>query len=475
LVFNSIEFVVFLVSVFTLYWFFCFSKLGLQNILILAASCVFYGWWDVRFLSLIFISIIADFFIAKQIHRTSGSKGKKIWLGTSLFINLGMLGFFKYWNFFVDSWISAWSGVGVTMNSWSLSIILPVGISFYTFQTLSYTIDVYRGHMKPSENFLQFASYVSFFPQLVAGPIERAARFLPQFEKVRKFEYGMAADGVRQILWGLFKKTVIADNCAHFVNLIYQDSSSMPASYLAVGTLLFAFQIYGDFSGYSDIAIGVAKLFGFNLMTNFKTPYFSRSIPEFWKKWHISLTSWFKDYLYIPLGGSRGSRSKTIRNILIIFLVSGLWHGANWTFIIWGLLHFLYFIPSVFFGKTENNRDPQRAWTPLFEPIKMLITFGLTCLAWVYFRSGSVGEANEILIRIVTLDSTGPIPGFNPVSLSLTASLLFFLVMEWTGKSKPIPLKTASPWINRVLYFICVFSILILGYKKPVAFIYFQF
>ena len=354
MLFNSLEFLLFLPIVFLLYWF-VFKKITTQNILILVSSYVFYGWWDWRFLSLILISTLIDYTIGLQLRKTSNLQRRKLLLSFSLVFNLGMLGFFKYYNFFVDSWIEAWSNIGVTMHASSLNIILPVGISFYTFQTLSYTIDIYRKKLEPTKDFIAFASFVSFFPQLVAGPIERATNLLPQFYKKRTFNYDYAVSGMKLILWGLVKKVVIADSCAILVNKIfanYQDESGLA---LCMGAIYFAFQIYCDFSGYSDIAIGTSRLFGFKLMRNFNYPYFSRDIAEFWRRWHISLSTWFRDYLYIPLGGSRGNKWFQLRNVFAIFLVSGFWHGANWTFIVWGGLNALFFIPLLLTNKNRNN------------------------------------------------------------------------------------------------------------------------
>jgi len=323
MLFNSLEFLIFLPTVFVLYWFIFKNQLRAQNILLLLASYIFYGWWDWRFLTLIIASTFLDYFIALQLGKTDISKKRKLLMGISLVGNLGMLGFFKYYNFFVSSWIEAWSSVGITMEASTLNIILPVGISFYTFQTLSYTIDVFKKEMQPTKSFIDFAAFVTFFPQLVAGPIERAAHLLPQFYKNRTFSYQYAVDGVKLIIWGMFKKVVVADNCAFFVNKIFENPEGYSSGELFVGMVFFAFQIYGDFSGYSDIAIGLSKLFGFDLMVNFKFPYFSRDIAEFWRRWHISLSTWFRDYIYIPLGGSKGSQWFQIRNVMIIFLVSG--------------------------------------------------------------------------------------------------------------------------------------------------------
>ena len=351
MLFNSLDFAVFLPIVFVLYWFVTNKSLKAQNFLIVIASYVFYGWWDYRFLALILFSTLVDFAIGLKLRNENNPKYKKCFLWISIIVNIGLLGFFKYYNFFVENFVAAFTFFGNPISPNTLNIILPVGISFYTFQTLSYTIDVYKKSLNATTDFISFAAFVSFFPQLVAGPIERASNLLPQILNKRKFSYQNAVDGCRQILWGLFKKIVIADNCAVFANLIFDNNLDYGGSTLILGAIFFAFQIYGDFSGYSDIAIGISRLFGFNLMQNFAFPYFSRDIAEFWRRWHISLSTWFRDYLYIPLGGSRGGLNMKIRNTFIIFIVSGFWHGANWTFIVWGALNAIYFLPLLLFNK----------------------------------------------------------------------------------------------------------------------------
>lgn len=397
----------------------------------------------------------------------------------SLGLNLGLLGFFKYYNFFVDNFILAFASVGIELQASTLSIILPVGISFYTFQTLSYTIDVYRGKLKPTKDWVAFFAYVSFFPQLVAGPIERASNLLPQFEVKRKFEYAQAADGMRQILWGFFKKMVIADNCGLIVDQVFAQPEAYPASTLAIAAILFAFQIYGDFSGYSDIAIGTARLFGFRLMQNFAYPYFSRDIAEFWRRWHISLSTWFRDYLYIPLGGSRVSRPKVIRNTFIIFLVSGFWHGANWTFIVWGALHACYFLPLLLRHRNRRHLDiiaANRTWPSWKELIALLWTFGLTTLAWIFFRAASVQDAWNYLTQIAD-PSLLQSPGFRKDLLILTPLLFVLIAIEWLQRQAPHGLVLDSqPWWIRWSAYALVFSLIFLfGVTKQTSFIYFQF
>ncbi|WP_430682166.1 MBOAT family O-acyltransferase [Maribacter halichondriae] len=413
MLFNSLDFAIFLPIVFAIYWALQKSGIKLQNLLVVVASYIFYGWWDWHFLLLIFFSTLIDYSIGQKLSAEEMPKKRKILLWCSISVNLGVLGFFKYYNFFLDNFITAFSFFGADISASSLHIILPVGISFYTFQTLSYTIDVYRRKLEPTNDFIAFAAFVSFFPQLVAGPIERASQFLPQFSKKRKFEYDKAVDGMRQILWGLFKKMIIADNCAIYANHIFENSAEMNGSSLFLGALFFTFQIYGDFSGYSDIAIGVSRLFGFDLMRNFAFPYFSRDISEFWRRWHISLSTWFKDYLYIPLGGSRNGMLISVRNVLIVFIVSGFWHGANWTFIAWGALHAFYIIPFVILRKNRVHLHivaKGNVFPSIREILQMVTTFGLVVLAWIFFRAENVGHAIQYLSAMLSPSFIAPPP-----------------------------------------------------------------
>ena len=438
MLFNSLDFAIFLPIVFILYWFVAQRNLKLQNALILAASYFFYALWDWRFLFLIIFSTLVDFTVGYFLGKTKDQTYRKILLAVSVAVNLGFLGFFKYYDFFLANFIEAFRLFGQPIQASSLNIILPVGISFYTFQTMSYTIDVYRKQLEPSKDIIAFSAFVSFFPQLVAGPIERATNLLPQFYKKREFVYANAADGLKQILWGLFKKMVIADNCAHFANLFFNNYTEHPGSALVLGGVFFAFQIYGDFSGYSDIAIGTSRLFGFNLMQNFNYPYFSRDMAEFWRRWHISLSTWFRDYLYIPLGGSRGSSYKKVRNIFIIFIVSGFWHGANWTFVIWGLLNALYFLPLLLTKRNRANLEvvAQGKYLPsIREVLQMGMTFGLAVIAWIFFRSENVYSAFDYLSRIFS-SSIFTIPTFKDRNIAFVTILLigFFIVVEWIGR-----------------------------------------
>ena len=478
MLFNSIDFAIFLPIVFILYWFATNRNLKMQNLLIVVASYLFYGWWDWRFLSLIFFSTLVDYAIGLALLHENNQAKRKIFLWTSIVVNLGFLGFFKYYNFFVDNFVSAFSFFGNPINGNSLDIILPVGISFYTFQTLSYSIDVYKRKLEPTKDFIAFSAFVSFFPQLVAGPIERASNLLPQFYKKREFNYANAVDGMRQILWGLFKKIVIADNCAEFANQIFNNSGDYSGSTLAVGAVFFTFQIYCDFSGYSDIAIGTSRLFGFNLMQNFNFPYFSRDMAEFWRRWHISLSTWFRDYVYIPLGGSRGGTWLNIRNIFIIFIVSGFWHGANWTFIVWGALNALYFLPLLLAKKNRNNLGvvAEGKYFPNFkEFLSILITFYLTVFAWIFFRASSIKHAIDY-IEVLFSKSLFSIPEILP--LSIIVLIVIFMIMEWLGRSHQFALQYFGNKMNRpsryALYFALIFSIFWFGGNEQ-AFIYFQF
>ena len=482
MLFNSIDFAIFLPIVFVLYWFVTNKNLKLQNFLIVIASYVFYGWWDWRFLSLIIFSTVVDYTIGRKLKIVEDQLKRKALLWTSIIVNLGFLGFFKYFNFFLDNFISAFTIFGAEIKANTLDIILPVGISFYTFQTLSYTIDVYKRKLEPTKDFIAFTAFVSFFPQLVAGPIERATNLLPQFYSKRNFDYSKAVDGMRQILWGLFKKVVIADNCAEFATQIFNNSAEMNGSTLVLGALFFTFQIYGDFSGYSDIAIGTSRLFGFNLMRNFAFPYFSRDIAEFWRRWHISLSTWFRDYLYIPLGGSRGGTSMKVRNTFIIFIVSGFWHGANWTFIIWGALNAIFFLPVLL---TKNNRNhidivAKGKFLPTLKDLFLIsITFALTNFAWIFFRAENIGHAISYISEIFSPSLFG-IPSFTRMDKALTTTILIviFVLVEWFGRENQYAIENISTkWkrpFRHALYYSIIFAIFWFGGKEQ-TFIYFQF
>ena len=483
MLFNSIDFAIFLPIVFFLYWFVVNKNLKLQNFSIVVASYTFYGWWDWRFLSLILFSTIIDYSVGRRLLNEDSISKRKVLLWISILVNLGFLGFFKYYNFFLDNFVTAFSFFGNPINAQGLNIILPVGISFYTFQTLSYTIDVYKRKLEPTRDFIAFSAFVSFFPQLVAGPIERATNLLPQFYKKRTFEYDKAVDGLRQILWGLFKKIVIADNSAQIANEIFNNSADYSGSTLILGALFFTFQIYGDFSGYSDIAIGTSRLFGFDLKQNFAFPYFSRDIAEFWRRWHISLSTWFRDYLYIPLGGSLGGTWMKIRNTFAIFIVSGFWHGANWTFIVWGALNALYFLPLLLLNKNRTNTDTvaQGKYLPsIKEFIQIGLTFSLTVLAWVFFRAENIGHAFSYLSSIFS-KSLLSFPRFPLMKLAFTTVIMIaiFIVIEWIGRNKQYAIENAvnikQNYLRYSLYIAIVIAIMVMGNFNENQFIYFQF
>lgn len=479
MLFNSIEFAVFLPIVFLLYWFVFNRNLKWQNLFVVVASYIFYGWWDWRFLLLIaftsFCSWGSGLLIDK--YRSEPSKAKAISV-LNIVLNLLILGVFKYYDFFVTSFAQAFH---FSTDGLLLKVILPVGISFYTFQALSYSIDVYRGKLEPTKDIVQFFAFVSFFPQLVAGPIERATNLLPQFGKPRHFEYDTAVDGMRQILWGLFKKMVVADNCAVYVDQVFSSYSGRSGSTLLLAAILFTFQIYGDFSGYSDIAIGTAKLFGIRLMRNFNVPYFSRDIAEFWRRWHISLTTWFRDYVYIPMGGSRVSKAKVVRNTFVIFLLSGFWHGANWTFIAWGAYHALLFLPLILLGKNrkytdlvaKGNRIPS-----LKEFGQMLLTFMLAVMGWIIFRAPNITEAwqyicglfNKSLFTIPWLDNRHY---YIPVVLSIVV----MLAVEWLQRERDHAFDLSgikSHVLKFGIYYVMLVALFWFGGHAE-TFIYFQF
>ena len=484
MLFNSLDFAIFLPIVFILYWFVAQKHLKLQNALIVVASYVFYGWWDWRFLSLILFSTLVDYSIGKKLRTENQQSKRKILLWTSIIVNLGFLGFFKYYNFFLDNFVDAFSLFGMQINANSLNIILPVGISFYTFQTLSYTIDVYKRKLEPTKDFMAFSAFVCFFPQLVAGPIERATNLLPQFYKKRTFEYHKAVDGMRQILWGLFKKVVIADNCAEFANQIFNNSADMNGSTLVLGAIFFTFQIYGDFSGYSDIAIGTSRLFGFDLKQNFATPYFSRDIGEFWRRWHISLSTWFRDYLYIPLGGSRGGTWMKVRNTFAIFLVSGFWHGANWTFIIWGALNAIYFLPLLLTNSNRKNLGvvaEGKIVPSLRELFSMLTTFTLTVFAWIFFRAENISHAFSYICGIFS-NSIFETPKFyGRFNAVMTLCLIIiFLIIEWLGRKDQFAIehlkgKSKLMRLSFNLIILLVIMEFLFNFNSSQEFIYFQF
>jgi alginate O-acetyltransferase complex protein AlgI len=487
MLFNSLEFAFFLPIVFLLYWFVFNKNLKQQNTLLVFASYVFYGWWDWRFLSLIAFSSFIDYTVGLGLLKTENLKKRKSLLIISICVNLGFLGIFKYFNFFAESFVDAFSLFGKEIDPLQLRIILPVGISFYTFQTLSYSIDVYKKKLEPTKDIVSFLAFVSFFPQLVAGPIERATHLLPQFYEKRNFDYHKSVDGMRQILWGLVKKIIIADNCATFANMTFNNYSDKPGSVLILGAVFFAFQIYGDFSGYSDIAIGTSRLFGFDLMQNFSFPYFSRDIAEFWRRWHISLNTWFRDYLYIPLGGSRGGKLFKIRNTFIIFLVSGLWHGANWTFVTWGALNALFFLPVMLSNNNRKHLEPvakNNSFPSVSEFIAMFSTFSMVCFAWIFFRAENLTHALSYLNGILSkslwiLPKGSDFSGTSIHPVTMFSLLFAFILIEWFGRKSQYAIQhfylNSKQPVRIAFYYSLIAAIMVFGSFQDNQFIYFQF
>ena len=483
MLFNSIQFALFLPIVFLLYWF-VFDRfisksehqLRLQNAFVVVASYVFYGWWDWRFLLLIAFTSFCSWGSGLLIGKAGTKKEAKTWTTLNIVLNLLILAIFKYYDFFVTEFAQLFN---ISTEGLLLKVILPVGISFYTFQALSYSIDVYRGKIEPTKDIIAFFAFISFFPQLVAGPIERATNLLPQFLKKREFNYDTAVDGMRQILWGLFKKIVVADNCAVYVDQVFSTYTEQTGSTLLLAAIFFTFQIYGDFSGYSDIAIGTAKLFGIKLMRNFNVPYFSRDIAEFWRRWHISLTTWFRDYVYIPLGGSRVSKAKVLRNTFIIFLVSGFWHGANWTFIAWGMYHAILFLPLILTSKNRkytNQIAEGRLLPTIKEAGQMLLTFFLVVMGWIIFRAESIGQAWNIICSIFNT-SLFEMPFMYVGTKKRLLLVAIMLVIEWISRKKEHALQYNSN-MPSWLAWICSLAIALIMLEfagNSQSFIYFQF
>lgn len=474
MLFNSIEYLFFLPIVFLLYWF-VFKSLRWQNLLVVVASYIFYGWWDWRFLLLIAFTTLCSYLSGLKIESLRANMKGKFYAIGNICINLFILGVFKYFNFFAENFVVAFNSIGINLHPVTLQLILPVGISFYTFQALSYTIDVYRGKLDATRDPISFFAFISFFPQLVAGPIERATNLLPQFQKERHFDYATAVDGTKQILWGLFKKMVIADNCADIVDTVWNDFSSCSSPMLILSAVFFSFQIYGDFSGYSDIAIGTGKLFGIRLMRNFNLPYFSRSVAEFWKRWHISLNTWFVDYLYIPLGGSREGKWKTVRNTFIIFFLSGLWHGANWTYVTWGLYHAALFIPLLIIGKNKRYKDTvaEGRLLPTFTEFRQVITtFALAVFGWIIFRANSISDFYGYISSIVNnWNMTLGLSGIKALSF-----IVILIVVEWINRTKEHAFAfRLNSIVARWSVYILVAFMCLTQAGKQVQFIYFQF
>lgn len=475
--FNSFHFAVFLPIVFVLYWFVFNKSKATQNFLLIIASYYFYSCWNWHFLFLLIFSTLLDYYTALKIEENELPEYRKFWLWLSISINLGFLGVFKYYNFFAESFASLLHSFGFTVSPITLKLILPVGISFYTFHGLSYIIDIYYKRIKAEKNFVDYSLFVSYFPLLVAGPIERATHLLPQIKVKRSFNFDKAKEGVYQIVWGLVKKVVIADSCANYANEIFNHYPSMNSLSLLLGAVYFAFQIYGDFSGYSDIALGTSKLFGLDLLRNFNYPYFSRDIAEFWRKWHISLSSWFRDYLYIPLGGSKGSKWFQVRNTFIIFVVSGFWHGASWTYVAWGFINALYFLPLLLLNRNRKNVDDfvlQWNLESVRTLINILITFCITCLAWIFFRAKSIGDAVGYIQRMFeNLQFKEQYFSIERYNHELVALIVVFVVVEWNNRTKIEPISGKYSALKLSL---CLAAILALGvFSDYKEFIYFQF
>lgn len=485
MLFNSIEFLIFLPIVFAIYWLLR-NHLKLQNLFVVLASYVFYGWWDYKFLLLIAFTSLCSYASGLLIDKSKRCivygvrciNWAKFWMITNIVINLGILAVFKYYDFFVTEFITTFFAESVQpslLHSFTLKVILPVGISFYTFQALSYSIDVYRKKIEPTKDIIAFFAFISFFPQLVAGPIERATNLLPQFLQKRTFSYEQGVDGMRQILWGLFKKIVIADNCAMYVDQVWATYDTQSGSTLLLAAILFTFQIYGDFSGYSDIAIGTAKLFGIKLMRNFNNPYFSRDIAEFWRRWHISLTTWFRDYVYIPLGGSRNGQCRTIVNTFIVFLLCAIWHGANWTYLVWGLYNVLLFLPLILLGKSKRYKDAPLVWQQFPQ---MLITFVLVTIGWIIFRAPSVTDAWDVVCNICsgTLCSA---PYILPMQemLFLAIGIVVMIGVEWLQRNEDhgLVLDRMNCRVLRYAIYIVLITMILWKGESGDAFIYFQF
>lgn len=475
--FNSFAFAVFLPIVFLLYWFVFNKTKSSQNALLIIASYYFYSCWDWRFLFLLVFSTFLDYYTGIQIEKGKSERHRKFWFWLSILVNLGFLGIFKYYNFFAASFSELLNSVGIQASPILLNVILPVGISFYTFHGLSYVIDIYLKRIKAEYHFIDYSLFVSYFPLLVAGPIERATHLLPQVKVKREFDLNKAKEGVYQIIWGLVKKVVIADTCATYANAIFDNYTSMNTFSLILGAIYFAFQIYGDFSGYSDIALGVSKLFGLDLLRNFNYPYFSRDIAEFWRRWHISLSSWFRDYLYIPLGGSKGGLAMKIRNTFIIFVVSGFWHGANWTYLAWGFINAVYFLPLLLLKSNRNNLEMVKvSWN--FDSAKVILhilyTFFLTCIAWVFFRARSISDAFSYLKQLFTNGNfSSQYLANERYNYELLAMIVLFVLVEWNNRTKVEPLSGRNSYFKIAMALI---AILAFGtYSDYKEFIYFQF
>lgn len=483
MLFNSLQYLIFFPIVFCVYWILLKKNLQFQNAFLLILSYYFYSCWDWRFLFLLVFSTLLDFYSAIKIKESNNNKNKTAWFWISIGINLGFLSVFKYYDFFISSFAASLTQLGVHFNPSLLNLVLPVGISFYTFHGLSYVIDVYKERIEPERNYIDYGLFVSFFPLLVAGPIERATHLLPQIKQQRVFKRNQIVNGLKQVVWGMFKKIVIADNCAVFANQIFDNYTNYNGSTLVLGAIFFTFQIYGDFSGYSDIALGSARMLGINLLRNFAFPYFSRDIAEFWRRWHISLSSWFRDYVYVPLGGSRVKKSVAIRNTFIIFIISGLWHGANWTFIFWGLLNALYFLPLQLLNNNRKNIEivaMGKMFPTINEIINMFITFCLVVFAWIFFRANDISAAFEFVSGIFN-KSLLKTPHFLQMGKGGVTLLLvtFLIFIEWIGRENQFGIESIGlKWKRVYRWMFFSFVIFLIGFFMQTTespFIYFQF
>ena len=475
MIFNSLPFLIFL-GIFLPIYFLAQGKLRI--LIALVGSYIFYGWWDWRFLSLIIFSTVLDYFLGKEIYITQNHLKRKILLTLSITANLGLLGFFKYYNFFIDSFATLIESIGFTPHLSTLQLILPVGISFYTFQTMSYTIDVYRREIEPERNFIKFATYVSFFPQLVAGPIVRAKDFLPQFDrKYPTLTWDRFINGFNQIVLGFFKKIAVADSLAVVVDKVYDSPMEFSSSMLILAVIFYSFQIYCDFSGYSDIAIGTAKILGFDFPENFRAPYFSENFSEFWRRWHISLSTWLRDYLYISLGGNRKGGLLTYRNLMITMLLGGLWHGANWTFIIWGTLHGFYLIIQRLIGQIAKSfkKNEKSLIKVNFKIINVLLVFIITSLTWVYFRSSNIETANGILSKIFAFSGNIELKYlFHVVKGAILIAILLIIDLTYQNTRFQIQLEK-KPVLAGIVILSTIWLTSFFGTFDNQQFIYFQF
>ncbi|HFA51833.1 MAG TPA: MBOAT family protein [Bacteroidetes bacterium] len=475
MIFNSLTFLVFIALFIPLY----FSLKGRARLLwALAGSYLFYGWWDWRFLGLIAISTMVDFVLGSMMEKENEEAKRKRLLLMSMMLNLGLLGFFKYFNFFTESFITMLQGFGLEPSIHTLKIILPVGISFYTFQSMSYTIDIYRRELKAEPDFVKFATFVAFWPQLVAGPIVRASDFLPQFQKDHDFKWERFTTGTAQILWGFFKKVAVADSLAPIVDQCWAEPMAFTSVNLWIAVVFYSFQIYCDFSGYSDIAIGFARILGFDFPQNFRTPYFSKNFSEFWRRWHISLSSWLRDYLYISLGGNRKGKLMTYRNNMLTMLLGGLWHGANWTFVFWGFLHGLYLIAQRFLGRPFGQlMNALRFPKPLKGGVNIMLVYFFTCFAWIFFRSPDFGIATDVINNMAGFE------GFNYVSIMNKFLVIkgimvigFLLAVELTDiKWNWAGVVLKNPVFRVASFALLLWMIAFFGTFGSNAFIYFQF